>query len=505
MQGWGVALGAAGVLAAVAPSAPVHAAPADDWKRVKAEVAAALAKDDLYAPQRALELLRGRTEDEAAKAALSILASHALERGAKDKKGFGVARPAIARRAAIATLRSIAGDAPLEVLLGPGGAESRNWEVRSAVLEALGSVLRARKAAAGDGLAGRAWAALLAGGADDDAILRTSATAGLGATVHPDAGAPLVARLADTAWQARLEAMRGLRALGTEAHVEAIIDALGRERGRLQAEAEGALKALTGGDVGTDPELWRAWWAANRTRARKDRGGAGRAQATAARPRFYGITVDAERVAFVIDVTGSMHRFHEIEPARKWLEQDKDLGRAPYEGDTLMALAKYQLGCVIAELPEASWFNVTLFSTSDIRSLEEQLVRGAPAAKKKAQKFVAGMGWAGDSNLYDGALRALEQPAAPAKAFVEGPDTVCLFTDGWPNAGVLVEDDQILDALAALCAFRRVRIHTVGLAVPKDRRRLLAQLAKQTGGTYVEVPVPIDQVKESQHSHEAGG
>jgi len=454
---------------------------------------------------RALSALKGRSEDEAAKVALGLLAAHSLEKGARDKKGFGIGHAAIVRRAAIETLGTLTADACVEVLLGSGGVESRSWEVRSAALEAVGPVVKVlARTRLEDPLTGRCFAALLDGLADRDAIVRTGAATGLGASGHPRAGEHLAEALADVAWQVRLEAIRGLRALGGEAHIAALIGALGREHGRLQGEAEAALKALTGGDVGTDPELWQAWWDANKDRSRTERKAGGSHQ-TASRPRFYGITVDAERVSFVIDVTGSMHRFHEIQPALDWLAQDKDLNRPPYTGDTLMALAKYQLGNVIAEVPDTTWFNVILFSTSDIRGFEEQLVRATAPVRKKAQKFVAGMSWAGDTNLYDGALRALEQPSKPQKAFTEGPDTIYLFTDGFPNSGVLVEDDDIIDALEALCAFRRVRIHTVGLAIPPRRRRLPAQLAKRTGGRYVEVPVPIDQVRESQHSHTSGG
>ncbi|MHC5019111.1 MAG: HEAT repeat domain-containing protein [Planctomycetota bacterium] len=478
---------------------PTGAQAQSSWARAKQRMAQHLAKGGLYAAPDAIRVMRNRNEKEAARAVLGLLAAHQLD-GRRPPKGFGLATPALVRLNAIETLATMTSDACVDELLGKRGAASRSWEVRSACLEALGPVAArlAERAGADSERYGKVMAALRAGAQDEDVIVRTCAVTGLGGAGSDEAADLLAAALPDAAWQVRYEAIRGLRRLKAERAVPALIDALGRERGRFLAQVIEALKHITGGEVGTDPELWKAWWAANKDKARDQRAGAG-GHRTRAHSRFYGVAVDGDKIAFVIDVTGSMHRFHETEAARAWLEREKELKRPPYEGDTLILLAQYQLQNVVREMPAHALFNITIYSTSGTRSFERSLVPASKRHKGKAASFIRSLSIGGDTNTYDGMLEVLENPKKQRKGWSEGPDTIYLFTDGDTNSGAIWEPGEVADAMEAICRFRRIRIHTIGLSV--TRKNMLERMAEKTGGTFVDVDIPIDAEREAQHGH----
>ncbi|MCI0339870.1 MAG: VWA domain-containing protein, partial [Planctomycetales bacterium] len=306
----------------------------------------------------------------------------------------------------------------------------------------------------------------------------------------------------DGCWQVRFEAVRGLAALGEAAAAGPLIKALGSEGGRLRDDIRGALRRLTGVDLGHDPDLWRSWWEANRARAPAERTRPDRGKSRAS-TRFYGVEVASKRIAFVIDVTGSMHKYHEIERAQEWLRHEADLKRPPYAGETLMDLEKYQLTNAIRELPDDAQFTVVLFSSAEVRACFPRLEPATAANREKATKFVRAMGWAGDTNLYEGLVRPFQLTGSQRKDFDDGPDTVLLFTDGDINAGRIRIAAEMRAAVRALHRFRRVRVDTIGIGTYD--RRVLRSLAETTGGVFQDVPVPIDRVKEAGHSHSGGG
>lgn len=473
----------------------------NSWSRAKQRMAQKIAEGGLYALPDAIDVMRNRKEKEASRAVLGLLAAHQLD-GRRPPKGFGLATPALVRRHAIEALETMTSDVCADELLGKNASLSKHWEVRSACLQALGPV--AARLGERNGLESdrylAAMTALRAGVADPDDVVRTGAVTALRGCGDPAAPALLGAALVDHTWQVRYEAIRGLHALGAKAEgqVPALIAALGRERGRWLAQVEEALKHITGGDVGRDPELWTAWWAANKDKPRDERAGGG-GHRTTARSQFYGVSVDGDRVAFLIDVTGSMHRFHELIGALEWLEREKELKRPPYKGDTLITLAQYQLQHVVAELPEYAFFNVTLYSTSGTRSFQRALVPAQPRHTAKAANFIRSLSIGGDTNTYDGLLEVLENPNKQRQGFIEGPDTVFLFTDGDANAGVFFEPGEVADAVRAICEFRRIRVHCVGLSVKLPK--MLQRIAEGTGGRFVDVNIPIDAVREAQHGH----
>ena len=106
-----------------------------------------------------------------------------------------------------------------------------------------------------------------------------------------------------------------------------------------------------------------------------------------------------------------------------------------------------------------------------------QLFPAVPAAKSDALRFVQGLEARGWTNLWDGLEHAMSDPEA---------DTIFLYSDGGASKGAFVAAKEILDELSELNRFRRVVIHAVevpGERNPADNKRLLADLARATGGT----------------------
>ncbi len=489
--------------ALVAPAAPQDEAPLPPaWDAVRRQFEAFAAEKDLALRLQALRLLHDRRERGAAGLALATLRANPVDAAKGDRFDEAVR----IREAAIEALGTLDGEA-IEELLGPGGAGSPGWEVASAAIEAVG--------AAGGRIAGKRGRSdpgyrRIREGVESslqarEPTVRAAAAAALATLRDPDDLPRLSAVLEDPCWQARLEAVRGLAALGetrTADALDPLIRALGSEGGRLRDDIRAALRRLTGVDLGHDPDLWRSWWEANRARPASERTRPDRGKSRAA-TRFYGIEVASKRVTFVIDVTGSMHKYHEIEKAQEWLRREADLKRPPYVGETLMDLEKYQLTNVIRELPEDASFTVVLFSSAEVRACFPRLVPATAANREKATKFVRAMGWAGDTNLYEGLVRPFQLTGSQRRDFEEGPDTVLLFTDGDINSGRIREAAEMRDAVRALHRLRRVRVDTIGIGTYD--RRVLRSLAEVTGGIFQDVPVPIDRVREAGHSHTPGG
>ncbi|MHC4601014.1 MAG: HEAT repeat domain-containing protein [Planctomycetota bacterium] len=69
--------------------------------------------------------------------------------------------------------------------------------------------------------------------------------------------------LQDEFWQVRAVAICALGRFGEIKAVEALIEALNRETGRMRGDIAEALRMLTGKTLDADYQLWKAWWASD--------------------------------------------------------------------------------------------------------------------------------------------------------------------------------------------------------------------------------------------------
>lgn len=327
-----------------------------------------------------------------------------------------------------------------------------------------GSVVRAAMAALtklkGDD---EEWIAeLLKHSQSNDSGRRRASVGGLELSKRSDTLDRLHELLGDEDWKVRATTVRALRILRNKSSIPELIQQLDRERGRMLLDVANALRALTGLDHGQRSTRWERWWQAEgsgfvvpsmsaaekASLARAERRAANESQAT-----FYGLQVVSERVAFVIDRSGSM--------------------TAPAGGSTRMQVAKEQVAEVAKRLPDGTLLQIVFFS-SDVDTWLDDLEPLDDELKEDLLDYVDRMGPGGNTNVFDGLMRALDESEI---------DTIYLLTDGQPTAGEVTDPAMIRARVAAKNEGGLVTIHTISIG---QKSPFLQALAKENGGTYVE-------------------
>ncbi|MEZ6017543.1 MAG: VWA domain-containing protein [Planctomycetota bacterium] len=297
-----------------------------------------------------------------------------------------------------------------------------------------------------------------------DPAARQAAALELARLGTDDALDALAALLTDPDARVRSEAIRAVAARRKASSVVTLIDRLDGESGKLRLEVHWALRMLTGVDNGSRSPRWRAWWkgegatfeipslaaAQQAEDARKDRKDDNSSKAS-----FYGLQVLSDRLAFVIDVSGSMNA-------------------KAYAGKTRLETAKEELSGVVERLQADDRFNVIAFSTG-VNDWVKELVAADQKRRGDALAFIQRLRPNGGTAIYDGLARAFADTTV---------DTIYLLTDGDPSGGLVTDPAEIRSEVARWNSSRKVTIHCV--AVGQDRP-LLRELAADSGGTYTRI------------------
>ncbi len=301
---------------------------------------------------------------------------------------------------------------------------------------------------------------------DDRPALRLHAVRALRAFDDGESRAAAAAALKDPLWPVRSAAVEALRGMRHAEAVDALVEALQTEEGRVRLEITEALVELTGEDFGPAALSWKGWWADHRpgfvpptaeevARRREERERARLAEAGHA-TGYHGIPVPPGGVVFVLDVSGSMN--------------------SPYSGGkTRYEYFAEALEQTLAQLPESTEFGILLFETR-VRPWQEKLVPATPENVQKARDFLAYNKPVGATNLHGALRRALE---------MEGVQTVFLLSDGEPTAGEVVRPNEILADISWANRDRRIVIHT--LAAGTAEASFMADLAAANGGRSVDL------------------
>lgn len=237
-----------------------------------------------------------------------------------------------------------------------------------------------------------------------------------------------------------------------------LVELLTHPRARMRDMAHRALQEITGLSIANIPSDWMDWWQQQgATYEVPKQGGAAAPGAQRSQVRFYGIPIVSDRIVFVIDYSGSMN------------EPGKD-GKPKIDG------ARAALAEVLNALPDATEFNLIAFST------EPRLWRGELQKKSKqnvadAIKFVQSTSVGGWTNVYDSLARGIE---------MQSVDTVVLLSDGAPSVGRYEFFSRIRHHIRLLNRTRKVAVSSIALQTSDDAKRFLRELAKDTGGDYVE-------------------
>lgn len=307
-----------------------------------------------------------------------------------------------------------------------------------------------------------------------DSALRMGAAAALVELRTPEAIEVLHHLIVDEEWPVRAEAIAQAVRLRNKATIPILIERLDVERGRLREDVYGGLAVLSGKDLGRASTRWRRWWenegstfvvppveelerAAKARREREAEAGSTRG------PTFYGVEVFSERVCFVLDVSGSM-RLNAGEGVDPNGPQDPDK-------PSRMDVAKDQLADIVRAFPDGKYFNLIFFE-SEVRSLDERLVKMKKSVRQKSLRFIREQYSLGGTALYPALRLAFDDPLV---------DTIYLISDGAPTEGEVTEIEEIRAEVRRWNSARRVRIH--GITIGQDST-LLRWLTEDTGGTY---------------------
>ena len=410
------------------------------------------APEDLDAVLRIVEHER----DPALVAALPrVLAAIRVPATREHLRGAAFRRAVPAVKARLARALGASGDRDATLALATALADP-DFEVRAEALFALGELR--------DETAYPTLAVFLSA---EDARLREVAARALGILGAARAVPGLARALDDPAPRVVESAATSLSVLGSPAAVAPLIERLAKARGidlRTEEALERALVRLTGKtDLGNDPELWRAWWAAHKDEPPPT--GEPEAPTTVSGPRYYGFPVRTSRVVFVLDVSRSMSWNGRLETAQTELKQ------------------------VLAHLPVATRFNLVTYSDT-AAAWSETLVPATAENVRRAVRFVERLRPVNATNIWDGLRVAMQDEAV---------DTVFFLSDGSPTAGAILDPQTILAELAAMNRWRRVRFHTVALVRgeppplfagsedPAASAAFMAQLARENDGTFRKV------------------
>jgi uncharacterized protein YegL len=173
--------------------------------------------------------------------------------------------------------------------------------------------------------------------------------------------------------------------------------------------------------------------------------------ATPGTPSYYGLSLQARRIVFVLDISGSMN------------------------GPRLQA-AKDELVNTIEGLANDVSFSIVVYNNA-VMVWQRSLTAASPGAKRAAAQFVHTRRAAGHTAAYD----ALEA------AFQFDAEAIYFLSDGAPNAGKIVRPDDIVAAVRQANRSRRISVYTIGIAPgspdgPCDL--FLKTLAEQNFGVY---------------------
>lgn len=279
-------------------------------------------------------------------------------------------------------------------------------------------------------------------------------------------------RLSHPDWSTRLIALHALEDQRDVALLGPIVEQMQSESGRMSIEFGDTLFRLTGEPFGDSAAVWKRWFDNEGKDARiLDESEVERLLAMAEERRlkdvsgaeFFGIRIESHRVAFVVDVSGSMQ-----EPTR---------GRYVNEpGKPRIEVAKAELSKAIEALEENALFNILPFSAGVETWIPDGVEASKESTREEALEYVSRLGPFGGTNLFGGLEAAFED---------QDVDTIFVLSDGEPSVGDIIDPQLIREAIQEMNATRDVVIHAVSVGLDLE---ILRWLAEDTGGTYVGIP-----------------
>ena len=236
--------------------------------------------------------------------------------------------------------------------------------------------------------------------------------------------------------------------------VDALIDLLGKLKGEVRGDIARYLSAISGEQHELDAAAWLEWWKTNRESFQfplRGRAAAVKLKPAKATSLYYGLPIYAQRLAFVIDTSGSMRGLR-------------------------IEAAKRELVNAINALPEGVYFDVLVFNVG-VYKWQPKLLVASQANKQAAIAFVQLQGLGPATASYDALEAALDLDA----------EAIYFLTDGAPRGGKVDQPAEIVDVLTRLNHTRRVTINSIGIGVGAEGNlfdTFLKTLSEKNYGDY---------------------
>ncbi len=273
-------------------------------------------------------------------------------------------------------------------------------------------------------------------------------------------------------WRAAARARALVRALDPARAVPVLIEALatwerrgreGRGSRRILFEISGELQRISGRTLGTKSERWSSWWEAvrsGRIALPEEILAAGGQTSSAA---FFGLHAVSDRVAFVVDRSGSM---------------GSSFGtgaRTRYE-EAIVQLTRF-----LEQSGEDTRFTVALFGDEGL-AWRPRLTEADPEHLRGVQNWLSSKSPQGETLLFQGLCSALDLDArGRLRADKLQADTVIVLCDGATTEG----PGWVVPWLAANNEQAQVVFHCVQIGA--EGNGTLEALASGSGGQFVRV------------------
>ena len=284
-------------------------------------------------------------------------------------------------------------------------------------------------------------------------------------------------------------AAAALQRQGSKRAIAPLIETLERVDGRVRADVNAALVALTKVDKHGEPSAWKDWWERNReavlagtyTPVPAERAGGAGGGTT-----FYGLPVVSRHPVFVIDASLSMKRPSQWKPA-----VDVPVpGGLTLAGDRKIDVAQFELKKVLLLLPDGVEFNIVFFHR-DVEAFSPHMVTLNKKTRQQAIQWIDGLALVLQTNIWEGLRKAFtftgsgnrSRAVGTRETVVSGADTMYLLSDGAPTTGIR-KGNELCKAVAELNRTRKVVIHTVAIEPGRGGERFMKKLARDNGGKY---------------------
>ncbi len=326
-----------------------------------------------------------------------------------------------------------------------------------------------------------------------------------GATEDPKFAKPIWGLLQHSKREVQTSALQALGQLRSKESIPFVLDFFSTAQGRLQTDCRDCLMKITNRQFSHNPTTWINWWERVKGGWKVpdeviDNSADAKKYGLDDTPTFHEIRTRSKHISFIVDVSASMAN------VMRYKVKNRKGSSQKWRTARRIDLAKEELIRIIKTLDKKTYFNIITFETR-IKAFKKSPARWGPGTVTEAIKWIEKLepyssptgsseytkeGWRrGETNTF-GALRYIYGFKDDKVSTFTGKlkpiaDTVFFLSDGDPSTGHLVAVEEITDQIARYHSNGQVVIHTITYDLSGDGRQLMVDVARITGGKFVEI------------------